>query len=92
MNPEANSKQAATMPKVPNVQLQGLIGIGVGILVMAVILGLLRLRRDGLAVDPAELQMSASTPCMVQAITAATAGGKAITYSQLDKLKDQCGQ
>lgn len=82
-----------TITKKPiNVQLQGLIGIGVGILILALILGLLRLRRDGLPVDPSELQMSASTPCMQQAIGAATAGGKAITYAQLDKLKTQCGE
>jgi heme A synthase len=86
MTPETSPKKAL------NVQWQGLIGIGVGILVLVIILGLLRWRRDGLPVDPAELQMYASTPCMVQAITAATASGKAISYSQLDKLKDQCGQ
>ena len=80
-------------PKKPlNVQWQGLIGIGVGVLVLIIILGLLRWRRDGLPVDPAELEMSASTPCMVQAIDAATVGGKPITYSQLDKLKAQCAQ
>ncbi|MDE2252786.1 MAG: hypothetical protein KGL42_00705 [Betaproteobacteria bacterium] len=75
-----------------NVQLQGLIGILVGILALVIVLGLLRWRRDGLPVDPAELQMSASSPCMVQAINAATAGGKPITYSQLDTLKARCGQ
>ncbi len=80
-------------PKKPlNVQWQGLIGIGVGILVLAIILGLLRWRRDGLPVDPAELQMSATTPCMVQAINAAAVAGRSITYSQLDKLKSKCGQ
>jgi heme A synthase len=84
---------AETQPKkTPNVQLQGIIGIGAGILVLVIILGLLRLRRDGIAVDPAELQMSATTPCMVQAIDAATSKGKAITYSQLDTLKSQCGE
>ena len=84
--------QETTTKKPLNVQLQGLIGIGVGVLVLALILGLLRLRRDSLPVDAAELQMSASTPCMQQAITKATAGGKPITYSQLDTLKTRCGE
>ena len=84
--------QETITKKSPNVQLQGLIGIGVGILVLALILGLLRLRRDSLPVDVAELQMSASTPCMQQAIAKATVGGKPITYSQLDSLKTRCGE
>ena len=36
--------------------------------------------------------MSADSACMAQVINHATAGGRAITYAQLDALKAQCGE
>ncbi|SBP89711.1 conserved hypothetical protein [Thiomonas delicata] len=42
--------------------------------------------------DAAELQMSANSACMAQAIHQATEGGRAITYAQLDALKARCGE
>ena len=79
-------------PRKPlNPHLQGLLGILLGLLVLALVLGLLRWRRDGLAVDDGELSMASNTPCMIQAIQQATSGGRSITYSQLDRLKKRCG-
>ena len=79
-------------PRKPlNPHLQGLLGILLGVLVVAVVLGLLRWRRDGLAVDDGELSMASTNPCMIQAIQQATAGGRSITYAQLDRLKKRCG-
>ena len=79
-------------PKQRNVHIQGLIGIFAAILILLLFLGLLRLRRNHLPVDAAELQMSADSACMAQAIHQATAGGRAITYAQLDALKARCGE
>ncbi len=78
-------------PRPTNVHVQGLLGVLLGLAVLAVVLLLLHMRRDGLPVDPGELQMSATSPCMVQAIRAAAKRGT-ITYSELDRLKRQCGE
>ena len=80
---------AAPTPRQPNVHLQGLLGVVLGLAVLAVVLTLLHLRRNGLPVDPGELQMSATSPCMVQAIRAA--GDHTITYAELDHMKARCG-
>ena len=73
-----------------SVHLQGVLGMLLGLVVLAVVLGLLHLRRDGLPVDPGELQMSATSPCMVQAIRSASRH-TTITYGDLDRMKRQCG-
>ncbi len=71
--------------------LQGLFGVLLGILVVAVVLGLLRWRRDGLPVDAGELALASTTPCITRAIQQATAGGRSITYAELDRLEKRCG-
>ena len=79
-------------PRQPmNPHLQGLLGVLLGVLVVAVVLGLLRWRRDGVAVDPQELMLASTNPCIVQAIQQATAGGRSITYGELDRLEKRCG-
>lgn len=80
--------QDANSGKRSNVHLQGLSGIGLALIVLGVVLGLLHLRRNGLPVDPPELQMAATSPCMVQAITAMR--GKTITYGDLDRMQARC--
>ncbi|MHB1669534.1 MAG: hypothetical protein ACYCSR_11230 [Thiomonas sp.] len=90
-----NTLTDVTMPhrsKPLNIQIQWLIGMLVAIAILAIFLGLLRLRRNQLPVDVAELQMRADSPCMVQAIDQGTQGGRqAITYAQLDALRTRCG-
>ncbi len=73
-----------------NVHVQGLLGVVLGVAVLGVVLLLLHLRRNGLPVDASELQMSATSPCMVQAIRSASERGT-ITYGELDRLKRRCG-
>ena len=80
---------AAPNSRRTNVHLQGLFGIVLGVAVLALMLTLLHLRRNGLPVDPGELQLSATSPCMVQAIRAAS--GRTITYAELDRMKARCG-
>ncbi len=77
--------------KASNPHLQGLFGILLGLLVIGIVLGLLRLRRDRMPVDPAELALSTTSSCMAQAIQQASAGGHVITYGELDSLKRRCG-
>ena len=77
--------------KALNPHLQGLLGILLGVLVIAAVLGLLRLRRDHTPVDPAELSLSTTSSCMEQAIQQASSGGHIITYGELDDLKRRCG-
>ena len=74
-----------------NPHLQGLFGVLLGALAIGVLLWLLHLRRNGLPVDATELELSATSPCMIQAIGQAQAGGHVITYAQLDGLKRRCG-
>jgi hypothetical protein len=74
-----------------NPHLQGLLGVLLGVLVVAVVLGLLRWRRDGVAVDPQELMLASTNACIIQAIQQATAGGHSITYGELDRLEKHCG-
>ena len=77
--------------KPRNPHLQGLFGVLLGALAIGVLLWLLHLRRNGLPVDPAELELSATSPCMIQAIRQAQGGGHTITYAELDGLKRRCG-
>ncbi|MDE2120352.1 MAG: hypothetical protein KGJ64_06650 [Betaproteobacteria bacterium] len=77
--------------KAPNPHLQGLLGVLLGLLAIAIVLGLLRLRRDHTPVDPAELSLSTTSSCMAQAIQQASEGGHVITYGELDALKRRCG-
>ena len=81
---------AEPTPRRTNVHLQGLFGVVLGLAVLAIVLTLLHLRRNGLPVDAGELQMSATSPCMVQAIRAAD--GRTITYAELDRMKARCGE
>ena len=80
--------QDAKPGKQPNVHVQGLIGILLGVVVIGIVLALLHMRRNGLPVDPPELQMAATSPCMVQAITEMR--GKTITYGELDRMEARC--
>ncbi len=80
-----------TPRKAPNSHLQGLLGVLIGLVVIGIMLGLLRLRRDHMPVDPAELSLSTTSSCMAQAIQQASAGGHVITYGELDALKRRCG-
>lgn len=78
-----------TTPRRLSVHLQGLIAALVATAVLALALLGLHLRRNGLPVDPSEMQMAADSPCMVQALRDAPPG---LTYGQLDGLKARCGE
>lgn len=79
-------------PRKPlNPHVQGLLGVLLGVLAIAVMLGLLRWRRDGLPVDADELALATTSQCMAQAIQQATSGGRSITYRELDRLEKRCG-
>ncbi|WP_449371327.1 hypothetical protein [Thiomonas sp.] len=75
-----------------NVQLSGLLGIVLGIVVLVGIFSLLRARLVNQAVDAPQLQLANDSPCMAEGLKALAAGGKPITYGQLNHLKKQCGQ
>jgi hypothetical protein len=83
--------RSKTPRKPMNPHLQGLLGVLLGVLVVAVVLGLLRWRRDGVAVDPQELMLASRNTCITEAIQQATAGGHSITYGELDQLEKHCG-
>ncbi len=86
----ATMRQDVKQGRQRNVHLQGLAGVALALVVLGIVLGLLHLRRNGLPVDPPELQMAATSPCMVQAITAMR--GKTITYGTLDHMQARCNR
>lgn len=75
-----------------NVQLSGLLGIVIAIVVLVGIFTLLRDRLVNQPVDAPQLQLANDSPCMADGIKALAASGKAITYGQLGNLKKQCGE
>lgn len=90
-DPAGNTPGAPGTPGKPRlpVHIQGLLGVALAIAVLALMAALLHWRRNGLTVDPSELQMRADSPCMVDGIRAA--GGRSITYADLDRIERQCG-
>ncbi|MGE0073129.1 MAG: hypothetical protein AB7S55_08725 [Thiomonas sp.] len=87
-----NTSPPARRPSGWRVQLSGLLGVLIGIAVLAAIFGLLRQRLVNEPVDAAQLQLANDSPCMHAGLKALAAGGKPITYGQLDRLKKQCGE
>ncbi len=74
-----------------NPHLLGLAGVLLGIVAVALMLWGLHLHNEGLVVDPAELALSETSPCIIQAVTRAQAGGHQLTYGELRRLKQRCG-
>lgn len=75
-----------------HVQLSGLLGILIAIVVLVGIFGLLRHRLVNEPVDAPQLQLANDSPCMNDGLKALAASGKPITYGQLGTLKKQCGE
>ncbi|MEW6561232.1 MAG: hypothetical protein AB1412_13690 [Pseudomonadota bacterium] len=93
--PEKSDSPPAALPQPRrgmNVQLSGLLGIVIAIVVLVGIFSLLRERLVNRPVDAPQLQLANDSPCMADGIKALAASGKAITYGQLGKLKKQCGE
>ena len=94
--PETSDKPDASAPppkkRGMNVQLSGLLGILLGIVVLVGIFSLLRGRLVNEPVDAPQLQMANDSPCMADGLKALAASGKPITYGQLGDLKKQCGE
>ncbi len=74
------------------VQLYGLVGIVIGVLVLLLVLSLLRQRIVNRPVNAAEILQYSNSPCMREGIAAATKDGKMLTYGTFDRLKSQCGE
>lgn len=90
--PDAPPPAPPQKKKGMNVQLSGLLGILLGIVVLVGIFSLLRGRLVNEPVDAPQLQMANDSPCMADGLKALAASGKPITYGQLNHLKKQCGE
>jgi hypothetical protein len=75
-----------------NVQLSGLLGVVLGIVVLVGIFSLLRHRLDNEPVDAPQLQLANDSPCMHAGLQALAKSGKPITYGELNALRRQCGE
>lgn len=92
MNDASKAKTGENDFRGWKVQLYGLVGIVVGVLVLLLVISLLRQRIVNRPVNSAEIVQYSDSPCMREGIAAATKGGKALTYGTFDRLKSQCGE
>ncbi len=90
--PEAPTPAPPNKKRGLNVQLSGLLGILIGIVVLVSIFSLLRERLVNRPVDAPQLQLANDSPCMNAGLKALAASGKPVTYGQLGALKHQCGE
>ncbi len=90
--PDAPTPTPPQKKKGMNVQLSGLLGIVLAIVVLVGIFSLLRGRLVSEPVDAPQLQLANDSPCMADGLKALAASGKPITYGQLGALKKQCGE
>ena len=90
--PDAPTAEPSKKTRGMNVQLSGLLGIVIAIVVLVGIFTLLRDRLVNQPVDAPQLQLANDSPCMADGIKALADSGKAITYGQLGNLKKQCGE
>lgn len=74
------------------VQLSGLLGVVLGIVVLVGIFSLLRHRLENQPVDAPQLQLANDSPCMHAGLQALAKSGKPITYGELNALRRQCGE
>lgn len=75
-----------------NVQLSGLLGVIIAIVVLVGIFSLLRARLVNQPVDAPQLQLANDSPCMRAGLKTLSVSGKPITYGELNALKRQCGE
>ena len=90
--PDAPTPTPPQKKKGMNVQLSGLLGIVLAIVVLVGIFSLLRGRLVSEPVDAPQLQLANDSPCMADGLKALNASGKTITYGELNHLKRQCGE
>jgi hypothetical protein len=90
--PQAPTPTPPSKKRGISVQLSGLLGIVIGIVVLVGIFSLLRERLVNEPVDAPQLQLANDSPCMREGLKALAASGKPVTYGQLGTLKHQCGE